>query len=147
MKLFLILVLLSIFSCSAQESISKEASGYPVLPYEKETIRLNEKTYTEHFRNIESLPDSVKSNWVDAQNVRTRENLWSLQEKAKWTSILEDIGNRYVSEPYMFRYGEDGSAFYIKYAIDSDVTSLYSYNKNETEKLLISTDSLSRENG
>ena len=96
---------------------------------------------------MESMPDSILSSWVDAQSQRTKDEIWSLPEKSKWTSILEDIANRYESAPYMFRNGEDGSAFYLKYIVESDITSLFSYDdESGTETMLISTDSLSRKN-
>ena len=76
------------------------------------------------------------------------DSIWSLPEKRKWTSILEEIGNRYESAPYMFRNGENGSAFYLKYTVDGDITSLFSYDDDSgTEKMLISTDSLSQKDG
>ncbi|KKM60481.1 hypothetical protein LCGC14_1541410 [marine sediment metagenome] len=143
----MLLTILSIFSCTAQEIISKNGLDYPHLPYSSEKIRSGDKIYTEHFRNVEILADSILLNWVEMQSERSKDSLWSLPEKSKWTSILEDIGNRYESEPYMFRNGENGSSFYLKYAIDGDITSLFSFDENnETENLLISTDSLSQKN-
>lgn len=122
-------------------------NDYLQLPYVKEIIRSGDKTYTEHFRNIENMPDSLVSVWIQAQSKRSKDSIWSLPEKEKWTTILEDIGNRYESVPYMFRNGENGSAFYLRYFIDGDITSLFSFDdKNGIERMLISTDSLSQKN-
>lgn len=148
MKIIVILAVLSVISCPAQKPKSGTGQNIPTLPYEMATMSNGNRTYRDHFRNMETMPDSLLADWVQAQSRQTKEDLWSLPEKAKWTSILEDIGNRYESAPYMFRNSEDGSAFYLKYAIDGDVTSLYSYDRKDgTEKLLISTDSLGRKNG
>ncbi len=147
MKALPFLTFFLIISGSAQTPSVKKGSEYPTLPYSKEIVHSGDKTYSEHFRNIENMPDSILSDWVGTQNKRTKDSIWSLSEKEKWTSILEDIGNRYESAPYKFRNGENGSAFYLKYNIENDITSLFSYNGlNGREKILISTDSLSQKN-
>lgn len=148
MKLFSIISILAIFPSLGQELSIERKNEYPELPYEKKIISFEDKAYVDHFRNMETMSDSIIIHWVTEQSDRTIQDLWSLPEKDKWASILEDIGNRYESEPYMFRNGEDGSAFYLRYDIDSDITSLYSYHHSDKiEKLLISTDKFSQEYG
>ena len=64
MKALFFLTLFSVISCSAQRTDSKKGNDYPPLPYSKETIRSGDKSYTEHFRNMENMPDSIVSSWV-----------------------------------------------------------------------------------
>jgi len=144
MKQFHFGFLFFVVSCFSQETPSKAETDYPLISYEKATIESDGNIYTEHFRNFETIQDTLLNEWVNLQSERTKDSIWSLPEKEKWKSLIEDIGNRYDSPPYMFRYGENGSAFYLRYSLDGDITSLFSYDKEDgREKLLISTDSLS----
>lgn len=144
MKRLLFLLIFPIISCSSQNLSNSFVDDYPPLPYEKAVIESDGKSYIEHYRNLETIQDSLLMQWVSLQNKRTKDSLWSTPEKTKWTGLLEDIGNRYDSPPYMYRYGEEGSAFYLRYSLEGDITSMYRYNKEDgKEKLLLSTDSLS----
>ncbi len=144
MKYTLFLIIVSFSSCCAQNSTLITDKLFPKIPHDSASVKVEGKLYTEHYRNLETISDSILDQWVYLQSKRTKDSLWTLPEKEKWTSILEDIGSRYDGPPYMFRYGEDGSAFYLKYSVEDDNTSIYSYDKeNDNERLLISTDSLS----
>lgn len=144
MKYTLFLIIVSFSSCCAQKSTLITDKLFPTIPHDSVSVKVEGKLYTEHYRNLETISDSILDEWVYLQSKRTKDSLWTLPEKEKWTSILEDIGSRYDGPPYMFRYGEDGSAFYLKYSVEDDNTSIYSYDKeNDNERLLIATDSLS----